>query len=326
MKAVWYDALGPAADVLRVGELPTPLPGPGEVRVRLAASAINPADANRRAGRGHPMEFPRVVPHSDGAGTVDAVGAGADPAWLGRRVWLYFGQRGRAWGTAAQYICLPQELVAPLPDGLDFAQGACLGIPGMTAWCALFAGGGLQGQRVLVTGGAGAVGHYAVQLARWAGARVYTTVSSAAKAAHAWKAQPHQVFDYTDGRWVDELLDLTEGQGVDLVVDVDAAGNGAAVMRLARPGARWVSYAGSAGARVDLVGLIRRNIALQGLYLSGLPADVRRRAQQGILGWLAQTPDACHTVDRVFPLERVVEAHEAVESATKLGTVVVDCN
>jgi len=184
VKAVWYERTGPAHAVLAVGEIPTPEAGAGEVRIKLAASGVNPADCYRRRGD-IPMEFPRVIPDSDGAGTVDQTGPGVSPEWLGQRVWLYNGQRGRASGTAAEYIALDTGLIAPLPDNTAFDAGACLGIPCMTAHRCLFADGPIAGQTVLVTGGAGAVGHYAVQLAKWAGAYVIATVSSAAKAQQA---------------------------------------------------------------------------------------------------------------------------------------------
>src|SRR5689334_25426010 len=153
--------------------MPTPAAGRGDVRVRLKASGVNPADVGRRGGSYRAMEFPRVIPNSDGAGIIDQVGEDVTQLRVGQRVWLFNGQRnGRAFGTAAEYITLAEHLVTPLPDKLSFAQGATLGIPCMTAWCSLFADGPITGQTVLVTGGAGAVGHYAVQLAKWGGARV----------------------------------------------------------------------------------------------------------------------------------------------------------
>ena len=172
MKAVWYERTGAAPEVLTYGEMPTPVAGPGEVRVRLEASGVNPADVGRRGGSYRAMEYPRVIPNSDGAGIIDQVGDGVTRLKVGQRVWLFNGQRnGRAFGTAAEYIALAEHLVTPLPDDLSFAAGATLGIPGMTAWCCLFGDGPIAGQTVLVTGGAGAVGHYAVQLAKWGGAQ-----------------------------------------------------------------------------------------------------------------------------------------------------------
>src|SRR6476620_1048867 len=200
MKAVWYERTGAAPDVLSFGDMPTPVAGSGEVRIRLEASGVNPADAGRRAGSYRPMEFSRVIPNSDGAGFVDQVGDGATRLQIGQRVWLYNGQRnGRAFGTAAEYITLAEHLVTPLPDNVSFAAGATLGIPCMTAWCCLFGDGPIAGRTVLVTGGAGAVGHYAVQLAKRGGARVLATVSSPATAAPSRLAGPNLVIDCRAG-------------------------------------------------------------------------------------------------------------------------------
>jgi NADPH:quinone reductase len=183
MKAVWYTRQGVPAEVMQFGEQPTPHAAAGEARVRLHASGVNPADSNRCVGRTYAMEGALIIPNSDGSGIVDEIGAGVDAAWLGRRVWLYNGQRaGRLLGTAAEYIALNVDLVSPLPDNTDFLEGACLGIPCMTAHRCVTLGGELRGRTVLVTGGAGAVGHYAIQWAKRSGARVIATVSSADKA------------------------------------------------------------------------------------------------------------------------------------------------
>ena len=168
MRAIWYDRQGSAREVLTAGELPTPTPAQGEALVRLLASGVNPADTYMRRGEAGPMPYPRIVTHSDGAGVVEAVGPGVPPSWIGRRVWLYNGQRNGRWcGTAAEHIALDVDLITPLPDGVSFAEGATLGIPCMTAHRCVFLAGPVQGRTVLVTGGAGAVGHYAVQLASW---------------------------------------------------------------------------------------------------------------------------------------------------------------
>src|SRR5690606_15591945 len=197
VKAVWYRRQGPPEAVLECGDLPTPQAGRGEVRVRVHASGVNPADMYRRAGTRYAMEGPLVVPHSDGSGIVDQVGAGVDPAWRGRRVWLYNGQRGgRLHGTAAEYIALDVGLVAELPETVSFAAGACLGIPCRPAHRGVTLGGDLAGRSVLVSGGAGAVGHYAVQWAKRSGARVVTTVSSEPKARHAAAAGADCIIDY----------------------------------------------------------------------------------------------------------------------------------
>jgi NADPH:quinone reductase len=327
MKAVWYERQGEARDVLRYGEQPTAVPATGEVRVRLHASAVNPADANRRAGRLHGMEFPLIIPNSDGAGVVDAVGEGVARTRVGQRIWLYFGQRGRPFGTAAEYICLPEELTAPLPDGVSFFEGACLGIPAMTAHLALFDDIPIAGRTVLVTGGAGAVGHYAVQLAKWGGATVITTVSSAAKAMHAARAGADVIINYKEGNVVEQVLAAAQGRGLDRIVDVDAGANMELGLRTSAPNAVWVSYAigPKPEPTLPLAQVIRKNLTLRGLYLSGLSPEKRHVAQQGVLRWLAEARTPVHAVAGIYALRDTAHAHEVVESKTKVGTVIIDC-
>ena len=201
MRAVWYDRQGPANEVLVCGELPTPEPGAYEVRVKLEAAGVNPSDTYRRRGPSPAMEYPRVITSSDGAGVVDSVGPMVPDSWVGKRVWLYNGQRNGRWmGTAAEYIALNADLVTELPSHVSFAEGATLGIPGMTAHYCVFVAGPVQGRTLLVTGAAGAVGHYAVQLAQWAGATVIATVSSEAKAERARAGGAAHVINYRTRR------------------------------------------------------------------------------------------------------------------------------
>ncbi|HXT80789.1 MAG TPA: NADPH:quinone reductase, partial [Acetobacteraceae bacterium] len=242
MRAVWYDRQGPANEVLTTGELPTPEPQLGEVRVRLEASGVNPSDTYRRRGA-VPAEYPRVIPNSDGAGVVDKAGPGVPQSWVGKRVWLYNGQRNGRWmGTAAEYIALNADLVTELPDHVSFAEGATLGIPGMTAHGCVFAAGSVQGCIVLVTGGAGAVGHYAVQLAAWAGATVIATVSSDAKAERARLGGAEHVINYRTEDVAARVRQITGGAGVDHVVDVDLGGNLSAVLASVRAGGSIAYY------------------------------------------------------------------------------------
>jgi NADPH2:quinone reductase len=326
MKAVWYDRTGPAADVLVFGEQPTPHAGSGEVRVRLHASGVNPSDCNRRAGKPYAMEYPRVIPNSDGAGVVDEVGPGVDPALLGRRVWLYNGQRGRASGTAAEYIALDADLVRPLPDALDFTAGACLGIPCMTAFHCVFMDGPVGNKTVLVQGGAGAVGHFAVQLAAWGGARVIATVDTDAKAAHAKRGGADVVIDYRREDVVARIREATGGQGVDRVIEVDFGGNLLADLNALKANGALVAYAsrGDAEPRLPFYELLRKNITLHAVLLPGTPPASRRAAQHGVGQWLA-SGDAQVAVWQVFDLADAAQAHEAVEAGGKLGTVVVRC-
>ncbi len=324
MRAIWYDRQGPAKDVFVPGELPTPDAGPGEVRVRLEASGVNPSDTYRRAGPGG-MEYPRVVPNSDGAGMVDQAGPGIDPAWVGKRVWLYNGQRNGRWcGTAAEYIVLSADLVTELPQSVSFAEGATLGIPAMTAHRCVFVAGPVQGRTLLITGGAGAVGHYAVQLAAWAGATVIATVSSAEKAARARDGGAAHVIDYRREDVAKRVQEITGGRGVDHVVDVDFGGNLAATLPCLRDHASIAAYAtnGDRTPRLPVRELMSRNIALHFMVLPTSPHESRRRAQADIAAWL-RTPRLLSVAGR-FPLAQTAAAHEAVERGGKIGTVVVE--
>jgi NADPH:quinone reductase len=327
VRAVWYERTGSAAEVLTFGEMPTPVAGPGEVRIRLEASGVNPADTYRRAGTLRAMEYPRVIPNSDGAGIVDHVGSGVTRLKAGQHVWLFNGQRnGRAFGTAAEYIALAEHLVTPLPDNLSFAQGATLGIPCMTAWCSLFCDGPIVGQTVLVTGGAGAVGHYAVQLAKWGGAKVIATASSAAKAEQARLAGADLVVNYRSEDVVAKALDFTGQRGVNRVVDVDFGGNLATTLKLMAMNSTIAIYAtnGNRNPVVPMRELMERCIALRSLVLPALPPPLHAAAQADITKWLAAGP-RLHNIAGQFALNDTAQAHVAVEKGDKLGTVIVDC-
>jgi NADPH2:quinone reductase len=327
MKAVWYERTGAAPDVLSFGDMPTPVAGPGEVRVRLESSGINPADVGRRAGSYRAMEYPRVIPNSDGAGIVDQVGDGVTRLRVGQRVWLFNGQRnGRAFGTAAEYIALAEPLVTPLPDNVSYAAGATLGIPGMTAWCCLFGDGPIAGKTVLVTGGAGAVGHYAVQLAKWGGARVIATVSSAMKAEQAQLAGADLVIDYKTEDVAAKALAFTGQRGVDRVIDVDFGGNIATTLKMMAMNSTIAVYAtnGNRNPVLPMRDLMEKCIAVRALVLFALPPPLLAAAQADISKWLAAGM-RLHNIAGQFPLSETAQAHLAVEKGDKLGTVVVDC-
>jgi NADPH:quinone reductase len=327
MKAVWYERTGAAADVLSFGEMPTPMAGPGEVRVRLEASGVNPSDVARRGGSYRTMEYPRVITDSDGAGIVDQVGEGVTRLSVGQRVWLYNGQRnGRAFGTAAQYIALAEHLVTPLPQNVSFAAGATLGVPCMTAWCCLFADGPIAGQTVLVTGGAGAVGNYAVQLAKWGGAQVIATVSSSLKAEQARLAGADLVVNYRDEDVAAKAMAFTGGRGVDRVVDVDFGGNIETTLKLMAMNSTIAVYAtnGNRNPVVPIRTVMERCIVLRMLVLPALPPQLRAAAQADISKWLA-AGTRIHNIAAQFALSETVQAHLAVEKGDKLGTVIVDC-
>jgi NADPH2:quinone reductase len=326
LKAVWYTAQGPARSVLQYGSQPEPHARPGEVRVRLATSGVNPADIHRRAGTRYALEGALVIPHSDGSGVVDQVGAGMPMRWLGRRVWLYNGQRGgRLHGTAAEWIALDAGLVAELPDAVSFEHGACLGIPCMTAHRCVTLAAELAHRTVLVTGGAGAVGHYAIQWAKRFRARVVATVSSEDKARHAERAGADCVVDYRH----DDLAARVRAfapTGIDHVVDVDFGANLRSYWPLLAEQASIAYYAsnGEREPRFPAAEAMRRNLCVHAVLLNNAPLPARERAQSEIVAWLREG-GMLHTVAAVFPLAQSWAAHELVESGAKRGTVVVAC-
>ena len=323
MLAGWYEKHGAAREVLRVGEQPDPLPGKGEVRVRLRASAVNPSDVKARGG-GRPVIPPRVIPDSDGAGEIDRVGPSVSKKRLRQRVWVYNGQWQRPFGTSAQYIALPAAQAVPLPRKVSFAEGACLGIPVMTAHRCLFADGPVDGMTVLVTGGAGVVGHYAVQLARWAGARVIATVSSPEKAEHARKGGAHATINYRNEDVAARLTELTKGRGIDRVVDVELGVNLPTYEKALRPSAMIATYAAAATQDSLLPSRLRqRNVTVRMVFVYTMPDAAKRQAIADIGRWVARGRPKFAIAAR-FPLGEIAAAHETVESGNKIGHVILD--
>ncbi len=324
MKAAFYDRNGPADEVLQVSELPMPVLGPGEVLVRVKASGVNPSDVKSRAGLRAKMSWPRVVPHSDGAGVIEAIGAGIDPARVGERVWLWNGQWQRPFGTAAEYIALPSFQAPHLPDGVPYEAGACLGIPAMTAHRCVFADGPVAGQTILVTGGAGAVGHYAIQLARWGGAKVIATVSGAEKAAHAKAAGADRIVNYKNEDVAQAVKDFSGGQGVDRIVEVEFGGNLATTLACLKTNGVIATYASSAlmEPKLPFYPMMFQGVTLRMVLVYILPEDARRQSIQDINQALAQGA-LVHAIAGSYPLDNIADAHKAVESGKAIGNVVV---
>jgi NADPH2:quinone reductase len=326
MLAAYYTRTGPARDVLTVGEIETPQAGPGEVRVKLAVSGVNPSDVKSRSGlRSRELPFPRIVPHSDGAGVIDQVGDGVPRERLGERVWVWNAAWGRPDGTAAQYVALPAAQAVALPAGVSFEAGACLGIPALTACHAVHCNGGVTGKAVLVAGGAGAVGHYAVQFAKLAGAHpVIATVSGEAKAALARDAGADAVLNYRTEDVAARCLELTSGIGVDRIVELDLATNlQTDLAALRRDGEITVYGSGRPEIPVPFFPSIVKNVRLQFFIVYNLsPAD-RAAALAGV-GALLAAGRLKHNVDTRLPLARIAEAHERVESGQAFGNVVIE--
>ena len=324
MKAVWYERFGAADDVLTYGDMPDPAPGPGEVLVRLKATGINPSDVKLRAGArpGAVMQYPRVIPHSDGAGVIEAVGEGVDKARVGERVWVWNAAWQRAFGTAAEYVALPSAQAVRLPDTTSFAEGACLGIPAMTAWMAVLGDGPVAGKTVLVTGGAGTVGRYACQMARLAGARVITTVSSEAKAKHS---TADDWINYRNTDVANAVMEMTGGEGVDRIVEVDFGANQDTSLAVLKPGSTIAAYASAADMAPELqfYPFMFKNIRLHLLICYQLTGAARRSGEAQLTEWL-EAGVLSHAVVPGGSLKDCAKAHDLVASGDKLGTVVLD--
>jgi NADPH:quinone reductase len=323
MRAAYYEKNGPAADVLRVGDLDAPKPGRGEVRVKLVTSGVNPSDVKTREGRTRKIAFPRVVPHSDGAGTIDMVGEGVETSRLGERVWVWNGQWKRPFGTAAEYITVPAIQAVPLPAHVSFEVGACLGIPAMTASHAVTLAQAWAGSTFLISGGAGAVANYAIQFAKSRGAVVITTVSSEAKAKLANVAGADHTIDYKREDVAARVKDLTDGSGVDAVIELDLAANAKLLPGVLRPKGTVVVYGtGAIEASIPAQWMLVSGIAIRFMLVYELSSDEHQATIAEITRMLDQNR-LVHNVAATFPLDNIIAAHQAVESGKTVGNVVV---
>jgi NADPH:quinone reductase len=323
MRAAYYETNGTARTVLRVAEVDTPQPGRGEVRVRLVTSGVNPSDVKSRAGLTRKIAFPRVIPHSDGAGEIEAVGEGVSTSRVGERVWVWNGQWRRAAGTAAQSIVLPAAQAVPLPAKTSFEAGACLGIPAYTAYQAVELAGLKQGMSVLIAAGAGAVGHYAIQFAKKRGAAVITTVSSPEKATIAREAGADHTIDYKRENVGERVMATTGKRGVDAVIEMDLAVNAKLLPDVLTPNSVVAIYGGSAPEpAIPFQFLLQNSITLKFFLVYLMPQELRERATAEITR-LLERGELMHNVAQTFKLSDIVAAHEAVEAGKALGNIVV---
>ena len=319
MRAALYRGTGKAAEVLHVEEVDRPEPGPGEVLVRVYASGINPTDHKARSGAVPRPIDDFQIPHQDGAGVIEAVGPGVDPGRVGQRVWLFLAAAGRRWGTAAEWTVVPERQAGPLPDGASFELAASLGVPAMTAHYCLLSDSPVNGQTVLVAGGAGAVGHFAIELAKRAGARVVTTVSSAEKAALAEKAGADLVVNYRSPEAVDQIKAFGP---VDRVIEVALGANLQLDLAVVRPHATIVTYAAEAADPVLPVrACMTAGITFKFVLLYGVPMAALEQAAADITAALAAGELTGLPVHK-FPLADIAAAHEAAESGA-VGKVLV---
>ncbi len=323
MRAAYYERNGAARDVLRVAEVETPQPGPGEVRVKLFASGVNASDVKSRAGSTRKIAFPRVIPHSDGAGEIDGVGAGVSPARLGERVWIWNAQWRRPFGTAAEAITVPAEQTVRLPRNVGMEAGACLGIPAFTAYQGVGLAGVKEGSTVLIAAGAGAVGHYAIQFAKKRKATVITTVSSPAKAALARQAGADHVIDYKREGVGERVMAITGKRGVEAVVEVDLAANARLLPDILAPNGVVAIYgSGAPEALIPFQFLLQNSVALKFFLVYLMPQQERALATADITHMLKRG-ELIHNVAQTFELGDIVGAHEAVENGAAMGNIVI---
>ena len=327
MRAITYSRFGPASDVLSLADLPTPTPAGGEVLVRLALSGVNPSDAKARAGARPGVTkpaYPQIIPHSDGAGVIEAVGDGVDPARVGERVWIWNGQWQRACGTAAEYIALPAAQAVPLPDDVSDEVGATLGIPGLTAAHTVFGGGDVADRTLLISGGAGAVGHNAVQLAKSGGARVIATASTAAMDRVRAAGADH-VLDYRDPDLAAKITEATGGAGIDRAVEVEFGANASLLAEVMRPNGTIAAYGSFLDMNPELPfgAYLFKALTIDVTLIYILPAPARTAAITRLhkaLGDGSLAP----AIHAAYPLERCAEAHDAVMTPGRAGAVLLE--
>ncbi len=326
MKAIWYETPGVAREVLQFGDRVKPEPGPGEVLVRIRASAVNPSDVKKRAGA-QPAGFVDgyVIPHSDGAGVIESVGEGVSGDRVGQRVWVYQAQFARHCGTCAQYVTLPSMLAASLPENTGYDIGACLGIPVMTAHRCVFSAGDLSGKNVLVTGASGRVGYYAVQWAKMAGARVIATAGSEERCRVAAKSGADEVLNYRNDHLVRDILGMTDQAGIDHIVEVEFGmnvGTSAAVIKNRGTVSTYSSSLAPEPA-IPFYPLMFKNVSVNMVLVYNMPDAAKEQAVEDIHTALEQAR-LCHRIAGTWSLEETAKAHRAVEGGGMDGCAVIE--
>jgi len=325
VKAVWYEQIGAADDVLTQGNIDDPEVSDGEALVRIRTSGVNPSDVKTRAGARGELQFPRIIPHSDGAGNIEAVGNGVDKNRIGERVWLWNGAFGRAFGTCAEYISLPANQAVEMPENSTFEAGACMGIPASTAYHGVFSGGSVKNKTLLVTGGAGAVGHYAIQLAKWDGAQVVATVSGPEKGLAAKEAGADLVVNYKTDDVVEAVNDFTSGKGVDRIVEVEFGGNLSISEQIIKTNGVIAAYGSVAVGSPELpfYNLMFKNAVLKMYLIYIVPGEARMKIIEGLTKALSENA-LVHQIAKSFDLTETIQAHKTVEAGKLIGNTIIN--
>ena len=325
MKAAWYEKIGAAAEVLQVGEIENPQPNEGEVLVELRTSGVNPSDVKTRAGARGELQFPQIVPHSDGGGVITQVGQGVDQGRIGERVWIWNGAFGRAHGTCAEMIALPSDQAVSLPDETNFEAAACLGIPASTAYYGMLCDGSVENQTVLVTGGAGAVGYYGIQLAKWSGATVITTISGDEKAKVASDAGADLIINYREEDVVSAIKDFTNDEGVDRILEVEFGGNLSVSEEVIKPNGTVAEYGSVAVMEPSLpfYNLMFKGVKLN-TYLIYIVSESDRSMIFNGLNEAMNDGALNHIITESYALDDIIDAHQSMESNQVIGNIVIN--
>lgn len=325
MKAAYYEDLGEADRCLKIGSFPILDPKADEVLVRIYASGINLSDTKIRAGSRGKMAYPLIIPHNDGAGVIGKVGVNIPKEFIGRMVWLYTSCWKRQFGTASVYITVPINLAVSLPDGINFTEAACLGVPAITAYAALTAFGPINSKYVLITGGAGSVGNYAIQMAKNMGAKAITTVSNKEKARIAELAGADLIINYIEENVVDEVREFTNNHGIDHIVEVELGGNLPITKEIIASYGTISSY-GSANIPTPIIpfySLMFRNVAMRFIFVYELPEKVITEAIKAITNYL-ERKTLITNIAKIYKLDEIAEAHKLVENGKVIGNVVIE--
>jgi len=325
MRAAWFETFGSAQDVLQVGEKETPEAGSGEVLVRMATSGINPSDVKKRAGAfPNLLDLGYVIPNSDGAGVIEAVGEGVDQNRIGERVWIYQAQFGRRFGSAADYVAIDESRAPRLPDNASFEVGACMGIPAMTAHRCVFADGDVAGQTILVTGGAGRVGHYAIQWASQAGATVIASASNDEDKTTCIEAGAAHVVNHRDDDFPNQVLAATGGALLDRIVDVEFGANLATSIAILRVGGTIATYSSTqvTQPKLPFLEMMYKDITLRFVIVYAMPEEAKQLAITDINEALSANALE-HRIAHTLPLEEIAKGNELIEQGTIRGAVVL---
>ena len=324
MKAVWYTKTGNASDVLQIGELNDPMPVAGEVLVKIKASGINPSDVKIRAGARGELQFPRVIPHSDGGGEIVDVGEGVDKNRIGERVWIWNGAFGRADGTCAELISLPEFQAVKINNDVSYESAACMGIPASTAYYGLLANGPIKDKTVLISGGAGAVGFYGIQIAKLSGANVITTISNDEKAEIANNAGADKVINYKNENVLEEIMKYTGNDGVDRILEVEFGGNLPINEKIIKPNGIISAYGSMAEMepKLPFYNLMFKGVKIDTYLIYAIDQRLRKEIIEGLSKKL-NANSLKHMVSQTFSIDDIVEAHEVMESGSIIGNIVI---